>query len=83
MSFKIWVQYGDSRAVQVAFSGANVDELTKAIKTTLEPKLNNVDVDEITLRRHGDEADLEPDAAVDSSFKNTAKTPLAVFTRGK
>ncbi|CAG8674672.1 6061_t:CDS:2, partial [Paraglomus brasilianum] len=75
---RIWVKYGDSQPVSLVFDGDIVDDLKKAVKKELSNKLGEVDVDEIILRRHGEEEDLDPELAVDDSFKNSSKTPLLV-----
>ncbi|RHZ52560.1 hypothetical protein Glove_460g15 [Diversispora epigaea] len=76
---KIWVKYGNNQPVKIVFDGEDVDDLKEAIKKKLSPKLNDVAVDDITLRRHGEEVDLDPDLAVDQSFKNNASTSLQVI----
>ncbi|CAG8672097.1 8764_t:CDS:2, partial [Paraglomus brasilianum] len=76
---RIWVKYGDGQPARIDFEGGEVYDLIKAIKKELSNKLGDVDVDEITLRRHGEEEeDLDPELAVDDSFKNSSKTPLLV-----
>ena len=77
-SLRIWVKYGDSQAARIDFKGGEVDDLKEAVKKKLSPRLENVAVDEITLRRHGEEGDLDPGLAVDDSFSNSSKTPLLV-----
>jgi len=38
-----------------------------------------VAIDDITLRRHGEEEDLRPGLPVDKSFENNDDTPLQVI----
>ncbi|RHZ55990.1 hypothetical protein Glove_407g4 [Diversispora epigaea] len=76
---KIWIKYGDSRPVRLAFDGEIVDELKKEIKKELSPDLDDVAVNRITLRRHGEEEDLRPGLPVDESFKNDDESPLQVI----
>ncbi|RHZ61359.1 hypothetical protein Glove_348g40 [Diversispora epigaea] len=78
-SSKIWIKYGDSRPVRLAFDGEIVDDLIRAIKKELSPDLDDVALNRITLRRHGEKEDLDPGLAVDQSFKNNTSTPLQVI----
>ncbi|CAG8524670.1 11192_t:CDS:2 [Paraglomus occultum] len=73
---RIWVKYGDAQPARIDFEGGEVYDLKKAIKKELSNKLGDVDVDEITLRRHGEEEDLRPGLLVDESFKNDDGSPL-------
>jgi hypothetical protein len=73
------VKYGDSRPVKVVFDGGDVDDLIRAIKKELSPRLENVAVNEITLRRHGEEGDLRPGLLVDESFRNDDESPLQII----
>ncbi|CAG8502806.1 15991_t:CDS:2, partial [Acaulospora colombiana] len=75
---KIWVKYGDSRPVRLTFDGEIVDDLIRVIKKELPNELADVDVNRITLRRHGEEKDLDPGLVVDQSFENNLSTPLQV-----
>ncbi|CAG8526215.1 5747_t:CDS:2 [Acaulospora colombiana] len=76
---KIWVKYGDSRPVRLTFDGEIVDDLIRVIKKELPNELADVDVNRITLRRHGEEEDLRPGLPVDKSFENNDDTPLQVI----
>ncbi|CAG8580291.1 1130_t:CDS:2, partial [Acaulospora colombiana] len=77
--YKIWIKYGDGRPVRLTFGGEIVDDLIEAIKKKLSPKLNDVVVDDITLRRHGEKEDLDSGLAMDQSFENNSSTPLQVI----
>ena len=76
---KIWIKYGDSRPVRLTFDGEIVDDLIRAIKKELPNQLDSIDVNQINLRRHGEEADLDPELAVDQSFENNSNIPLQVI----
>ncbi|RHZ81939.1 hypothetical protein Glove_116g8 [Diversispora epigaea] len=78
---KIWVKYGDSQPAKIVFKGEDVDDLKEAIKTRLSNQLGDVDVNQITLRRHDEEVDLRPGLSVDESFKNDDDTPLQVIVK--
>ncbi|CAG8653801.1 1283_t:CDS:1, partial [Paraglomus brasilianum] len=79
MSFNIWVKYGESQPAKVIFSGGDVDDLKEAIKRKLTNTLGDVDVADITLRRHDEEVALEPDNVVDRTFGPTTRKPLKVI----
>ena len=68
---------------KVSFTEGDVNDLKAAIKTKLEPKLKNVAVDNILLRKHGETANLKPKATVDSSFENTPENSLQVIVYSK
>jgi len=69
--------------VKIRFDGGDVDDLKKAIKNRLSEKLKDVATADIILRKHNDEADLQPSHIVDNSFTNTDETPLQVIVQGK
>ncbi len=87
---KLWVQVKSTdsgvvnSAVQVPAEGCkNVDDLTKAIKKELAPKLDQFSSDDITLHLTVDSLPLECDLSLVSiasrpEFVNTAKFPLIV-----
>ncbi|KAF0555617.1 ras-domain-containing protein [Gigaspora margarita] len=79
LDFKIWIKYGDSQPVQVLFKGDIVDDLKEVVKKTLAPELDDVTVDDITIRKHSEEDDLCPGLVVDQSFINDYETPLQVL----
>ncbi|KAF0544897.1 hypothetical protein F8M41_002571 [Gigaspora margarita] len=58
LDFKIWVKYGDSEPTQILFEGEIVDDLKRAVKKELSPELDSVTVDDITIRKHGEEISL-------------------------
>jgi len=58
-----------------------VAHLKQAIKNELSNQLKGVDANNIILRRHGGDVDLEPDLTVDDSFRNTAKIPIQVIIK--
>ncbi|CAG8470289.1 10453_t:CDS:2 [Acaulospora colombiana] len=66
----IWVKYGDSRSSKVVFDGRDVDDLIEVIKKRLSRDLDNVVLNRITLRRHGEEEYLRPGLPVDKGFEN-------------
>ena len=76
---RIWVKYGDGQPVKVVFDGDDVPDLKKVIKKELSPELDDVAVSRITLRKHGEEEDLDPELVVDNSFINSSKTPLQLI----
>ncbi|CAG8562894.1 11319_t:CDS:2 [Paraglomus brasilianum] len=78
-SKRIWVKYGDGQPVSLMFDRGIVDDLKKAIKKELSPRLDNVAVNEITLRRHGEGEDLRADLTVDENFVNNYDTPLQII----
>ena len=53
--------------------------MIRAIKKELPNQLDGIDVNQINLRRHGEEADLDPELDVDKSFENNDDTPLQVI----
>ncbi|CAG8575198.1 4965_t:CDS:2 [Gigaspora rosea] len=77
--FKIWVKYGDSQPARILFEGEIVHDLKEVVKKTLVPKLDNMALNRITIRRHGEEDDLRPGLVVDRSFINDDETPLQVI----
>ena len=77
MSYKIWVKYGDGQSIKVVIDKGDVDDLKKAIKK----EISGLDVSKISLRRHGEEVDLEPDLEIDESFINNSKTPVQVISK--
>ncbi|KAF0555619.1 ras-domain-containing protein [Gigaspora margarita] len=79
LDFKIWVKHCDHQSVRVLFKGEIVDDLITAIKKKLSPKLDDVAIDDITIRRHGEEDDLRSGLVVDQSFINDYETPLQVL----
>jgi len=81
MSFTLWVRYSNNQPVSLEFETGNVDKLKDVVKHKLT-KLRILDNDNIILRKHEGTVDLEPDAIVDESFGNTAKTPLQVSITG-
>ena len=84
MPFNIWFKYDESQPAKIKLDGEDVDDLKEAIKKKLEPKLNDVSVDDIALRKHGEDVDLEPDSLVEETFGPSAWEPLkVVVTRGK
>ncbi|CAG8540268.1 8865_t:CDS:2, partial [Diversispora eburnea] len=78
-SSKIWIKYGDGQPVKIVFNGEDVDDLKETIKKKLSSKLGDIDIDDIILRRHEDNDDLDPGFVVDKSFENTSNTPLQVI----
>jgi len=76
---RIWIKYGGGQPVKVIFDGDDVDELKEAIKQKLPNELGNVDVNQVNLRKHGEEEDLDPELAVDDSFRNDDESPLQVI----
>ena len=56
-----------------------MEDLKEVVKKRLSPRLNETALDQITLCKPGDEADLEPGTKVDLSFQNTDKNPLQVI----
>ncbi|CAG8464799.1 6656_t:CDS:2 [Diversispora eburnea] len=76
---KIWIKYDDSRPTRLIFNGEIVDDLIRAIKKELSPDLDDVAINRITLRRHGEEEDLDSWLKVDGSFENNGKSPLQVI----
>ncbi|CAG8680278.1 23463_t:CDS:2 [Cetraspora pellucida] len=81
LDLKIWVKYGDSQPTLILFEGEIVDDLKKVVKKKLSPKLDDVTVDDIIVRRHDEEDDLRPGLVVDGSFINDDETPLQVIAR--
>jgi Glu-tRNA(Gln) amidotransferase subunit E-like FAD-binding protein len=86
MSNKIWVKYvkygDDNKPVKVNIKECqDVDDLKSIIKEKLSNRLRFVDTDEMTLRKHGEEVDLDPECEVGESFVNTPQTPVQVFVK--
>ncbi|KAF0439333.1 hypothetical protein F8M41_004160 [Gigaspora margarita] len=82
LDFKIWVKYGDSQPVRIRFEGEivdDLDDLINVIKKTLAPDLDDVALNHITIRRHGEEVDLRRDLTVDESIVTTYDTPLQII----
>ncbi|CAG8836983.1 11820_t:CDS:2, partial [Gigaspora margarita] len=82
LDFKIWVKYGDSQPVRIRFEGEivdDLDDLINVIKKTLAPDLDDVALNRITIRRHGEEVDLRRDLTVDESIVTTYDTPLQII----
>ncbi len=77
MTYKIWVKHEDDYPIKVLTEKGDVDDLKKAIKKEL-PKL---DVNQINLRKHGEEDDLDPELAIDESFVNNSKTPIQILLK--
>ena len=76
---RIWVKYGDGQPVSLVFDGDIVDDLKKMIKKELSLSLDDVAVNQIRLRRHGEEEDLRADLTVDENFVNNYDTPLQII----
>lgn len=83
MSYKIWVKYGnDNKPVKVDIKEhQDVDDLKSKIKEKFSNRLRYFDTDQMMLRKHGEEVDLDPECEVDESFVNTSQTPVRVFAR--
>ncbi|CAG8477288.1 2037_t:CDS:2 [Dentiscutata heterogama] len=79
LDLKIWVKYGDSQPTRILFEGEIVDDLKEAAKKKLSPDLDDVALNRITIRRHGEEDDLRADLIVDESIVTTYDTPLQII----
>ncbi|CAG8513310.1 1687_t:CDS:2, partial [Racocetra fulgida] len=75
---EIWFKYGDVQPTRVVFEGI-VDDLKGEIKEKLPNQLGDVDVNQITLKMHGEETDLRADFIIDQKFLTTYDTPLQVI----
>ncbi|CAG8857488.1 9716_t:CDS:2, partial [Gigaspora margarita] len=73
------LQYGDSEPTRILFQGENVHDLIRAVKKKLSPDFDDVSLDCITIRRHGEEIGLCPGLVVDRSFINDYETPLQII----
>ncbi|RHZ56108.1 hypothetical protein Glove_406g94 [Diversispora epigaea] len=76
---KVWVKYGNNQPAKIVFNEEDVDDLKEAIRKKLSPNFNDVSVDNITLRRYGEEVDLRGDLTVDKSLITTYDNPLQVI----
>ncbi|RHZ44902.1 hypothetical protein Glove_707g78 [Diversispora epigaea] len=76
---KIWVKYGNNQPTKIDFNGEDIHDLKRAIKNELPNQLGDVDVNQITLIRHGEEEELRADLTVDENFVNAYDIPLQVI----
>ena len=68
----VWIRWDEGRAVKLVLPiRGDVDDLRKEIKKTLTPRLDNICIDEISVKRDGYE--MESSDLVESS---TAENPL-------
>ncbi|GES94461.1 P-loop containing nucleoside triphosphate hydrolase protein [Rhizophagus clarus] len=81
MPYKIWVKYGDGQSVKIIFNEGDVDDLKKSIKNELPEQFKNISISQITLRKQGEEVDLDPELKVDERFVNNSKTPVQIFVK--
>ena len=84
---ELWVKHGNSRPVEVSCAGCkNVDYFIEGIKKKLEPKLNTLSVDDISLHLSETSDALDPGLCLlelpqqPGYVNNTSKTPLYVKT---
>ncbi|CAB5297093.1 unnamed protein product [Rhizophagus irregularis] len=75
MAYKIWVKYEDNCPIKIVIDKGDVDDLKKAIKKEL-PSLN---VSRISLRKHGEGVDLDPELEINENLVNNLKTPIQIL----
>ena len=82
MYYNVWVKHGENQAVKVILKKkSDVDDLKEAIKVKLSPSLNSVPVNQIILKRHGEETELRSDLTIDKNFTTTLDTPIQVLVK--
>ncbi|CAG8800171.1 23732_t:CDS:2, partial [Gigaspora margarita] len=78
-SCEVWVKYRDVlQPTRVFFKGI-VDDLKSEIKEKLPNQFGDIDVNQITLKRHGEEMDLCTDFIIDQKFLTIFDTLLQVI----
>jgi hypothetical protein len=75
MAYKIWVKYEDNCPIKIVIDKGDVDDLKKAIKK----ELPSLDVSRISLRKHGEEVDLDPELEINENLVNNLKTPIQIL----
>ncbi|CAG8611048.1 32494_t:CDS:2 [Gigaspora margarita] len=73
------LRYGDSKPTRILFEGENVHDLIRAVKKELSPDFDDISLNRITIRKHGEKTGLRPGLVVDRSFINDYETPLQII----